>query len=53
VARVRQQIEDVLAADQFADITEAMVAGDLDPYEAVDRVLSAIAPDRHPPVRDA
>ena len=36
----RQQIEEALAADQFADITEAMVAGDLDPYEAVDRVLA-------------
>ena len=53
VARVRQQIEEVLAADQFADITEAMVAGDLDPYEAVDRVLSVIAPDRYPPVPEA
>jgi LAO/AO transport system kinase len=52
VARVRQQIEEVLAADQFVDITEAMVAGDLDPYEAVDRVLAAMAPDRYPPVPD-
>ncbi len=48
VLRVRQQIEDGLAADRFADITEAMVAGDLDPYQAVDRVLAAITPDRRP-----
>ncbi len=53
VARVRQQIEEVLAADQFVDITDAMVAGDLDPYEAVDRVLAAIAPGRRSPVSDA
>ena len=40
VARVRQRIEAVMAADQFADITEAMAAGDLDPYEAADRMLA-------------
>ena len=44
VARVKQRIEDAMAADQFADITEALASGDLDPYEAVDRVLAAIVP---------
>ncbi len=44
VARVKQQIEEVMAADQFVDITEALASGDLDPYEAVDRVLAAIVP---------
>ena len=51
VARVKQQIEEVMAADQFADITEALASGDLDPYEAVDRVLAAMShrrPTREP-----
>ena len=52
VFRLRQQIEEVLAADQFADITEAMVGGQLDPYRAVDRVLDAMATDRHRPATD-
>jgi LAO/AO transport system kinase len=53
VLRVKEKIEGALAADQFAEITDAMIGGDLDPYEAVDRVLGAISPDRHPPVADA
>ena len=33
-----------MAADQYADITDALASGDLDPYEAVDRLLAAIVP---------
>ena len=47
VARVKQRIEEVMTDERFADIadvTEAIGTGDLDPYEAVDRVLAAIMP---------
>jgi LAO/AO transport system kinase len=53
VARVRQRIEEVMAADRFADITESLASGDLDPYEAVDRVLAAIMPPPGRPASDA
>jgi LAO/AO transport system kinase len=44
VARVDEQIAVLTAADHFAGITAAMVAGDLDPYEAADRLLAGMLP---------
>ncbi len=41
LARVEQQIDQLMASDRFAAITAAMEGGDLDPYEAADRLLSA------------
>ncbi len=42
VAQVKKQVDEVMATGQLAAITEAMTDGELDPYEAVDRVLEAI-----------
>jgi LAO/AO transport system kinase len=53
IAGVEEQIEDLMSADQFADITAAMVAGDLDPYEAADRLLAGVLPGRHEPSSDS
>jgi LAO/AO transport system kinase len=44
VARVREQIGSAKASDRFAEITASMVAGDLDPYEAADRLLDGVVP---------
>lgn len=45
VARVAQRIDAVSGTDQFIAITDALAAGELDPYEAADRVLSDVVPD--------
>ncbi len=46
VARVEQQIDDVRRTDQCIAITDAMVDGDVDPYEAADRLLAVLFADR-------
>jgi LAO/AO transport system kinase len=53
VARVEEQIAALMAADDLAGITEAMVAGDLDPYEAADRLLATMIKDRPGPSAQA
>jgi LAO/AO transport system kinase len=53
VARVDEQIAALMAADDLAGITEAMVAGDLDPYEAADRLLAGMIKDRPGPSAEA
>jgi LAO/AO transport system kinase len=52
-ARVEEQIGVLTASDHFAGITESMLAGDLDPYEAADRLLAGVLPDGRGPVADA
>ena len=42
-----------MGADHLAGIIEAMVAGDLDPYEAADRLLAGMITDRPPPSPEA
>jgi len=42
VARVGELVERALAAEEFAGLTAAMGSGDLDPYEAADRLLGSI-----------
>ena len=46
----RERIDDLLAAGRFADIAAAMAGGDLDPYEAADRLLAGLVPGSTPPV---
>jgi LAO/AO transport system kinase len=53
VARVDEQIAVLMATDDLAGITEAMVAGDLDPYEAADRLLAGMIKDRPGPSAEA
>jgi LAO/AO transport system kinase len=48
-ARVGERIDALTAADHFADIIAAMVAGDLDPYQAADRLLAQVLRDRIDP----
>jgi len=48
-ARVDERIATLAAADRFADIMAAMVAGDLDPYQAADRLLAQVLRDRIDP----
>jgi LAO/AO transport system kinase len=52
-ARLEQDIDRLLAADRFAGIFGAMAAGELDPYEAADRLLSGMMPDPDGPASDA
>ncbi|HUY65442.1 MAG TPA: methylmalonyl Co-A mutase-associated GTPase MeaB [Acidimicrobiales bacterium] len=48
-ARVGERIAALAAADRFADIMAAMVAGDIDPYQAADRLLAKVMRDRIDP----
>jgi LAO/AO transport system kinase len=48
-ARVTEQIDALTAGDHFVDITAAMAAGDLDPYQAADRLLAQVLRDRIDP----
>jgi LAO/AO transport system kinase len=48
-ARVGERIDALAAADRFADIMAAMVAGDVDPYQAADRLLAQVLRDRIDP----
>ncbi len=53
VARMDEEVAALMVADHLAGITEAMVAGDLDPYEAADRLLAGMFADRPPPSSEA
>ena len=44
-ARVEQRIHSPRFAKVLSEVTDALAAGDADPYEAADRMLSAIADD--------
>jgi LAO/AO transport system kinase len=44
-ARVGERIDALIEADHFADITAAMVSGDIDPYQAADRLLAQVLRD--------
>jgi LAO/AO transport system kinase len=44
VARIKTRIDEAVATEAFGDITEAMVAGEIDPYEAAERLLVGMAP---------
>jgi LAO/AO transport system kinase len=48
-ARVGERIDALASADRFADIMAAMVAGDVDPYQAADRLLAQVLRDRIDP----
>jgi LAO/AO transport system kinase len=48
-ARVGERIDALAAADRFADIMASMVAGDVDPYQAADRLLAQVLRDRIDP----
>jgi LAO/AO transport system kinase len=48
-ARVEERIDALTAADYFAGIAEAMVAGDINPYEAAERLLAQVLRDRIDP----
>jgi LAO/AO transport system kinase len=48
-ARVGERIDALTEADHFTDITAAMAAGDLDPYQAADRLLAQVLRDRIDP----
>jgi LAO/AO transport system kinase len=41
-ARLDQRIDELSRTAPFIDVTDAMVAGGLDPYEAADRILAAL-----------
>jgi LAO/AO transport system kinase len=45
-ARVGERIDAMADTDHFADINAAMVAGDIDPYQAADRLLAEVLRDR-------
>ena len=49
-ARLEEQIGALIASDRFTGVSEAMVRGDLDPYEAADRLLAGLPPDGRGPV---
>jgi LAO/AO transport system kinase len=53
VARVELRIAEVRESGEFDDLTAAMVAGDLDPYEAADRLLAALLSDGNDPAPGA
>ena len=44
-ARVEQRIHSPRFAKVLGEVTDALAAGDIDPYEAADKMLSAIAED--------
>ena len=44
LARVEQKLDGLLAADRFAPLLADMSSGDLDPYEAADRLLDGLLP---------
>ncbi len=41
-ARVEEELGTLLSADEFSDLVAAMAAGDLDPYEAAEQLLSTV-----------
>jgi LAO/AO transport system kinase len=46
-ARVEQEIARLRKSDQYSAVTDAMLAGDVDPYEAADRILAVLLADRN------
>jgi len=50
VARVEQRIDSSQSGEVLAEVTNALAAGDIDPYEAADRMLTDIA--NHDPRTD-
>ncbi|MDA8294245.1 MAG: methylmalonyl Co-A mutase-associated GTPase MeaB [Actinomycetota bacterium] len=44
LARLRERVGELRAGASFADLADELVAGALDPYEAADRLLDAVAP---------
>jgi LAO/AO transport system kinase len=49
VARVVERIDDLLASGPFATTTDRLAAGELDPYEAADRLLTDLWEPPPPP----
>jgi LAO/AO transport system kinase len=49
VARVDEQITRLIGAERSGGILDAMLAGDLDPYEAADRLLAQLRADGDDP----
>ncbi len=49
LARVGQEIDDLVGADRFADAVAELSNGVLDPYEAADRLLSGLFPPTRGP----
>jgi LAO/AO transport system kinase len=47
-ARLRERVGDLMAADHLSGITQSMLAGDLDPYEAAERLLAGMVPGQAP-----
>jgi len=41
-ARLTEQIATIIASEQMAGVTQSMLAGDLDPYEASERLLAGM-----------
>jgi LAO/AO transport system kinase len=46
VSRVVERIDEVTHGDRFAPVLAAMLDGDIDPYEAADRLLSMLSAPR-------
>jgi LAO/AO transport system kinase len=46
-ARVEQRIARLRRTDVYVAVTDAMLAGDVDPYEAADRILAVLLADRN------
>ncbi len=44
LARLRERVGELRAGASFADLADELVAGSVDPYEAADRLLDAVAP---------
>ena len=53
LARVEERIDRAVTLDRFAAIIATMTAGDLDPYEAADRLLAGMFSDGAGPSVDA
>jgi LAO/AO transport system kinase len=52
LARMEQELDARAGADEFAAVITAMVGGDLDPYQAVDRLLDDLIRLPRPPAAD-
>jgi LAO/AO transport system kinase len=44
LARLRERVGELRAGASFADLADELLAGSVDPYEAADRLLDAVAP---------
>jgi len=45
LARVEEQLDELLAGDRFAPVVADLAAGAIDPYEAADRLLGGLLPE--------